>query len=266
MNAIFTSDASQKSHIRTFVNIGANDLTFTKLPDGRHKTSVDVLAVTLSDKGDILDERPQNLTLTLDDVEYKKLMTRGLVASFSLPIKNPGGYQVRLAVRDVATARVGSANQYVEVPNVKKDRLFLSGMALESVPSETWQSARLARVDQMLVLGDPLYHTAVRQFQAGSVLRFAYHVYNAKLDGSRQANLAYRLRLFAGQRLVFETPIRPIPTVAAESQRTVGATGALKLGEGLAAGDYVLQVDISDPQSKDSRRTATQFIQFEIVP
>ncbi|MEJ7624097.1 MAG: VWA domain-containing protein [Pyrinomonadaceae bacterium] len=266
MNAVFVADAKQTAHVRTFMNIDAEDLTFIKLPDGNHKTSFDIVAVTLSDRGDVLDERPQNLTITIDEAEYQRSLRRGFVTTFLLPIKNPGGYQVRLAVRDTASSRVGSANQYVEVPNLKKDRLTMSGMALENVPFSTWQNARLTTGEVVNGLGDPQWDTAVRQFKPGSVLRFAYHIYNARIDAGRQASLVYRMKLYEGQKLIFETNTKPVPKLSYESPKSVAATGGLKLGESLLPGDYVLQIDIVDGQTRDFRKAATQFIQFEIVP
>jgi len=145
MNAIFAGDNKQAGFVRTVINVNASDLTFKKEADGRYKTTFDIVAITLNDVGKIMDERPKNFILRFDETEYKKFLERGLVTSFTLPIKNPGAYQVRLAVRDVATERVGSANQFIEVPNLKKNNLTLSGMALENVPFETWiKSARFS--------------------------------------------------------------------------------------------------------------------------
>ena len=47
-----------------------------------------------------------------------------------MPVKKPGGYQLRAVVRDSGSQRLGSAMQFVEVPDVKKGRLTLSSIVM----------------------------------------------------------------------------------------------------------------------------------------
>ena len=262
MNAIFAGDAKQAAFVRTVINVDANDLTFKKLPDGRLRTDFDIVAITLNDVGKIMDERPKNFVLTFDDEQYKKFIERGLVTTFSLPIKKPGAYSVRLAVRDVATERVGSANQFIEVPDLKKNNLTLAGMALENVPFDTWVKIASLPDADTAGAGDSLWDTSARRFKAGSVLRFAYQIHNAKMAGSKAA-LNYNLKLYSGRDVVFETGKKPITRLNAESPKMISAVGGIKLGESLTPGDYILQVDVIDGGA--NVRTVTQFIQFEIV-
>ena len=261
MNAIFAGDEKQGAFVRSFINVDAATLTFTKDKTGKfYSTSFDIVAITFGDNGKILDERSKNFTITLDQQQYDKFQERGLVTSFSLPIKNPGGYQVRLALRDVATDRVGSANQYVEIPNLKKDKLSISGMVLENVSTSTsiWNRIRMLPASESSGEADPQWDTAVRQFRRGSVMRFAYQVYNA-----RDGKLVQRLTLFTGGKVAFQGPAVPVTNLRTETPKSSAASGALFLGDNLTPGDYILQVDVTDQSGKASM--ATQFIQFEIV-
>jgi VWFA-related protein len=260
MNAIFAADAKQNAFVRTIVNVDAKDLTFKKGPDGRYRTSIDIVAITLNDVGKIMDERPQNFTFTFEEKEYQKFLERGLVTSFSLPIKKPGPYTVRLAIRDVATERVGSANQFIDIPDLKKNRLALSGLALENVPFETFvrSSSREAQVEG----ADSMWDMSARKFRPGTVLRFGYQIYNAKAAEPGRS-LSYDMKLFNSKGPVFESGRKPITQISYESSKLFAAIGGIKLGESLAPGDYVLQLDVSEPGP--SPRTVTQFVQFEIV-
>ena len=261
-NAIFAGDAKQGAFVRTLINVDAKDLTFKSLPDGRMRTTFDIVAITLNDTGKIMDERPKNFVLTFDGEQYRKFLERGLVTTFTLPIKKPGAYSVRLAVRDVATERVGSANQFIEVPDLKKDNLTLSGMAIQNIPFETWVKIRsLPEVDQD-GSGDTMWDTSVRRFKAGSVVRFGYQIYNAKLAGN-VANLTYNLKLFGAGNMVFDSGQKPLPKMIYESPKMISAVGGIRLANDLPVGDYVLQVNITDAQA--NRKTVTQFLQFEVV-
>ena len=260
MNAIFAGDEKQGAFVRSFINVDAATLTFTKDTTGKfYSTSFDIVAITFGDNGKILDERSKNFTITLDQLQYDKFQERGLITSFSLPIKNPGGYQVRLALRDVASDRVGSANQYVEIPNLKKDKLAISGMVLENVSTSIWNRIRLMPAGESSGEADPQWDTAVRQFRRGSVMRFAYQIYNARGDGK----LVQRLTLFTGGKVAFQGQSVPVSNLKAETPTSAAASGAIFLGDNLTPGDYILQVDVTDPSGKAA--TATQFIQFEIV-
>lgn len=261
MNALFAGDKKQAGFVKTVINVDSNDLTFKKLPDGRYRTVFDIVAITLNDAGKIMDERPKNFTLTFSEEEYQKFLARGLVTTFSLPIKKPGAYSVRLAVRDVATERVGSANQFIEVPDLKKSNLTLSGMALENVPFDTWAKIASLPTADSVGYGDSMWDTSARKFKAGSVLRFAYQIHNARTSGDN-SGLTYNLKLFGVQGLVYDTGAKALTRYERESDKILNAVGGIRLGGDLAPGDYVLQVDVTDRASK---RTATQFVEFEIV-
>ena len=66
--------------------------------------------------------------------------------SINLPVKKPGAFQLRIAVRDVPTGRVGSANQFIEVPNLNKNRLALSGIYLAGNTNQRLSPASAAAV------------------------------------------------------------------------------------------------------------------------
>ncbi len=266
MNAIFAGDEKQGPFVRSFINVDSATLTFSKDPTGKfYSTSFDIVAMTFGDNGKVLDERSKNFTLTLDQEQYDRFQERGLITTFSLPIKNPGGYQVRLAIRDVASDKVGSANQYLEIPNIKKDKLTLSGMVLENVSPSIWNRIRLLPATESSGEGDPQWDTAVRQFRRGSVVRFAYQVYNARIANGNRPDLSHRLTLYTGGKPVFQGGVVPISKVNYESPSVVSANGAIFLGENLAPGDYVLQIDVMDKSARAGEAPATQFVQFEIV-
>ena len=46
----------------------------------------------------------------------------------TFPFKRSGAYQLRAAVRDAASSRVGSAYQFVELPDVRDGAFALSGV------------------------------------------------------------------------------------------------------------------------------------------
>lgn len=263
MNALFVGDAKRDLFVRAFVNVDSSDVTFTKQADGKYKASFDLVALTFGDNGTVLDERSKNYTLTVSESEYQRLLTRGIISSFSVPVKKPGGYQVRLAFRDSASGKVGSANQFIDVPNLEKKRLTVSGAVLVNVPLDKYRNLASLSKDEGII--DPLFDTSVRQFKAGSMLQFDYEIYNPKVDTAGKVNLAYKLTLYRDGAVVYEGPQRPIASAEIESANTVSTAGKLQLGTALAPGDYALRVEVIDLSAKGKHNAADQFIQFEIM-
>jgi hypothetical protein len=59
-------------------------------------------------------------------------MRDGLVYRLDLPVPKPGSYQFRVAVRDSSSSRMGTAGQFVDVPNLNNGRLVLSGITVSA--------------------------------------------------------------------------------------------------------------------------------------
>jgi hypothetical protein len=114
-------------------------------------------------------------------------------------VKKPGAYKLRVAVRDVASGRIGSAGQFVEVPAVSQGRLALSGILPKSASQRP---------------------SALRVFRPGDMLTYGYQILNAQVDGKR---LEKEMRLYRDGRVVLaETPAPLTPTNAAQRRTDYG--------------------------------------------
>src|SRR4029077_2569016 len=111
------------------------------LPGGGHSADFDVIAITFGDNGAVVDQVAQSYRLRAREEEYRGLQKEGLVFFLTVPIKKAGAYQLRAALRDHASSRVGSASQFIEVPDVKKNRLVISGIIINAVDPENTNSS-----------------------------------------------------------------------------------------------------------------------------
>ncbi len=133
LNALFGSDVANGPFVRSLLHIDASDLKFTDQPDGTKKAVLDVLAMSFGDNGEPVDKIAKTYTLTLKADAFQRLIADGFIYQFVFPVKTPGAYQYRVAIRDSQGGKVGSASQFIEVPNLKKNRLALSSIVLESL-------------------------------------------------------------------------------------------------------------------------------------
>lgn len=272
LTSLFANDIKAGSIMRSLLHVDAKDLTFTDEPDGWHKTVFAVMAVTFGDNGLVVDQLSHVHTMRVRGAQYEKMMKQGFVYFVTVPIKKPGAYQLRTALRDEASSRVGSVSQFVEVPDLKKNRLSLSGVLLSTVtPADLKNDNPAARPNaaspgREVRETDPASTAAVRQFRRGSALTYGFFIYNAKLNKSiLRPDLKTQIRLFRDGKLVFSGREIPFDFSNQPDMKRLTGGGALQLGTEMAPGDYVLQVLVTDALADPKHRTGTQWIDFEII-
>jgi hypothetical protein len=191
----------------------------------------------------------------------------GLVYSLNVPVKKAGGYQLRVAVRDDKAQKVGTASQFITIPDIKKDRLAVSGISLSSYDPKQDKAKESAQSGAGAASGgNPLLtQAALRQFRAGHVLQFAYAIYGARLDKTtQQPQLTTQIKLFRDGKEIFAGQETAYEVKGQVDLQRLLAAGGLQLG-GLEEGEYVLQVVVTDMLAKEKRRTTTGWTDFEVV-
>lgn len=262
LNAVFGNNEKQGSFIRSFLHIDSENIVFTNEPNGKKQAVFDIVAIGFGDNGSIIDSISQKFTATVDEPTYNVLKQRGFVYDFVFPIKKPGAYQLRIAFHDTKSGKIGSANQFVEVPNFNKKRLALSGIVLESFSLNDYQKMIGG---ETMEDRNPVNDTAVRQFPAGTVLTFGAAVYNPKIGADGKPDLTSRVRIFKDGKVIYEGKTQIISTGNIKDLRRVQNAGTMALGTDMETGEYVLQVLITDNLAKKKRQTVSQFVPFEIV-
>ncbi|HEX8847274.1 MAG TPA: VWA domain-containing protein [Pyrinomonadaceae bacterium] len=279
LTTLFGNDQKAGSFMRSLLHIDTRGLTFTDEPEGWHKATFDVLAVTFGDNGTVVDELSRTHTVRMRGETYKKALEDGLVYIVTVPIKKPGAYQLRAALRDATNERVGSASQFIEVPNITKNRLTLSGLVVSGTdPAARPKAGAKEAASDSLTPGapktaegdggesDPKAGPAVRNFRRGMIMQYGYAIYNAQADKSTaRPQVQTQIRLFRDGKQIFAGRTQPLDVSNQPDPKRLVAGGALQLGTEMAPGEYILQVVVTDPLAKEKYRTATQWIDFEIV-
>jgi VWFA-related protein len=262
LTSLFSSPAEKTAYVDSLMHIDASQLKLTDEADGWKKAVIDVAAVTFGEQGQVVDEINRTETVRARGEALRLMLSEGLVYRMSVPVKKPGAYQLRVAVRDSQTDRVGSASQFIEVPDLGKGRLALSGVVVSTSEVEPAPGAAA----QPQTMNDPLREASIRRFRQGTQLDVFYHVYNARVDRSTgRPRLLTQTRLFRDGRAVFTGPLNPLDPGPQPDMTRLKAGSRLQLGRDLTPGDYVLQVVITDQLAKGARATATQWIDFEII-
>jgi len=259
LNTLFAYNEKDKSFMRSFLYVDAKQLKFDQEPDGRYTAKLRIMALNYGDNGVASDRQDITATLQIPAEKYNSIMETGYVYGFSFPVKKAGAYQMRIAIRDERTGKVGSSNQFIEAPDLKKTPLVLSGIVLENAtPAELRAAPQTgdATAQRDMAMGD----TSLRRFTRGTVLRYGTEIYNTKPDKNLLVKL--HIRIYRNGKLLLQGEPRQADMT---DPKRPNFSGAIGLGDQMEPGDYILQIVAQDGGQGSKAMLATQFVQFEVV-
>jgi VWFA-related protein len=259
LTTLFSQSEKEGSYINAMFHFEARDLTFTRVNEGSHQAQFDTFAVTFDVDGRPVASGDKTWNLRVEDKDYEEVLKRGLVYSLHLPVKKPGAYQMRMVVRDSTNEQVGSATQFIEVPDMTKGRLTLSGIVLSG---EQAQQKGDDPAEGTINADDPNLTAAVRIFKPGTAIVYAYQILNARADNNRKFQLEIQTRLFREGRQVYAGSPTPLNDEQKDPRHLLGA-GRMQLAQA-APGHYALQVIVTDKLAKEKYRIAAQSMDFEV--
>lgn len=262
---IFANDPALGSVLRSFLFIDAKSLTFQDDGEGWHKVAVEMRGMIFGGNGRPLDEIVVTPIVRLRQSAYEQALRDGLLLRFDMTVKRPGAYQLRVAARDLVSSRVGSAGQFVTVPDPNRD-FSMSGIVLSgateqkiltiSAPAPS-EKATDANVEARL---SP--NPVSRKFRAGSNLVFGFVIYNANTSDG-QPQLTVDAKLFREGKLVESADALRVNVANQRDLTRISTSGVVYLKPELQPGRYFLQLVTIDSGKK--KNSAVQWIDFEII-
>ncbi len=213
--------------------------------EGREPAQLTIEGVLLDDQGKPAASFRTGLKVNPPSEEGSgRGRSSNVIYNHPSPLK-PGIYQARVAARDERSGVLGSASQWVIIPDLSARQLSLSSLIVG-----------LEGVSERGTGGGHVQWSVDKRFARGSRLRFMTFVYNAGAAG----NLSARVQVYAEGREVTATPFRKIGTDAQTDPARIPYTAEINLG-GLQPGRYTLQVTVEDGAA---RRTASQQTTFYV--
>lgn len=161
-----------------------------------------------------------------------------VIYNFRSPLK-PGIYQVRVAARDARTGLLGSAMQWVAIPDISTRQLSLSSLILgvENVVNKAGATTSVQwSVD--------------KKFSKSSPLKFMAFTYN----GSQPNNVTARVEVFRNGQTVLSVPATTVVADKQADPQRLPFTAEIDLAA-FQPGAYLLVVTIED---RETKKTASQ--------
>lgn len=266
LTSLFNNDAAQGSFMRSLIYVNAKDLQFTEEANGARKAVIDIAAVVFNGEGraieQILDAR--EVRVTADG--YRNVLLNGLTYSLNVPVRQPGGYQLRVGVRDATSQKIGSANQFISVPDISKGRLGLSGISIAAAESNGNAAAGVNTNAAQQAELETQFGPAARRLRQEMFLDYGYIIYNAQLDKTTgKPQVTTQIRLLRDGKVIFTGKVTPIDMSPQKDLRRLLTGGRIQTGAEMPPGDYVLHITVTDPLGKDKQRAVTQWTDFQIV-
>jgi len=233
--------------VRNLMRINVADLTWEHNVDGSDGARVMVLAVATGTGDQPLAAVGRTFNIRVAPGRMAEAQRNGALYQLDVPVPKRGAFQIRVAARDEATGRIGSATQFIQIPDLKK-----TGFALASVI--LLDGERSHDVHDL-----PDIMPALRQFKRGGSLEFLCMVENGRKK-KPDVDLTTRVRLLRDGKEVFSAPAQVIDVQG--SGKVV--FGALKLTDRLTPGDYDLQVLAAE--TNGGKAAAGQWTDFTVLP
>ena len=201
---------------------------------------VDLMGAVADNKGTILSTIKQQLVLPSDN------KNDSLITTLQFPKLPTGLLQVRIAARDSKSGRIGSAVQWIEVPNLAENKFTVSSLFLSESATGSQGSA-----PKWIIRPD-------RKFARIGKLKFQVFIYNA--DRSAGAPVVHlQLELRRGGEVLVQTPASPIETKGISDLGRIPVDGDFPLS-GFPPGRYELKLIFTDQRTKSSVSREGEFV------
>ncbi len=258
LTSLFGSDPKTGPYVRSLLHIDLQGMTFQEQPDGSSQTKLEISVVTFGVDGFAVERAARSVTIP---EFFEGARREGVTFTLDVTVKKPGPYQVRAAVHELATARLGSASQFLEVPNLGAGRLALSGLTMSGAATADGNAARHATD-----IGDSDSTPAVRRFNRGTSVSYSLSVYNARaLSAKGHADLLVRPSLYRDDRLLQSMPTLSFDGAGQPDPRRLALVGSFRLDATMEPGRYVLEVAVQDKAAGPKAGPVAQWMDFEVV-
>ncbi|HEU4715027.1 MAG TPA: VWA domain-containing protein [Pyrinomonadaceae bacterium] len=212
-----------------------------------NKAAVDLAGIVLNDQGKPAGSFKTRLNVA--QMSSSGTAHPAVVYNHKMPLK-PGLYQIRVAVRDDKSGRVGSAAEWIEIPDLSSKKLALSTLLLGGQFAGPTSQDEKGQTQQMEFSID-------RRFPRDSQMTFLTIVYNAR-SGAGGPKLQSQIEILRNGKRVIASPVMPVAIEPGTDPARIpyGAGVSLKT---LKPGRYVLRVTVSDREANESRVSEVLF-------
>jgi VWFA-related protein len=220
--------------------------------NGKTQAVVDITGVFFDDKGQAKGNFYERLVTTAPSPEDSQNFHNDITYTYPTNLA-AGLYQVRVAARDELSGRTGSAQGWIEIPDLTKGKLAMSSLLLGGR-----NQTAMTNISSGGEAG-PVVLNASHRFRTDATLRFLVFGYNAKAsDTDKKPDLTVQVQVIRDDQPVLTTALRKVNTDGLADLTRIPYAAEIPLS-GFQPGRYILQVTFIDRLSKQSSSRQTHF-------
>jgi VWFA-related protein len=269
----YLEDAKTGYLVRSWLHLNPNELNMIQTTNnGQAVRSIELETVSMTNDitGAIHDSSLIRYKFNIPENNLAYIREHGIRFSLALPVKKPGPYYVRVAVRDEVSGKIGSAYQFVEIPNLSKGKLALSDLfivnhkediawIMSGAPKQESQFRPIPNINQ-----DNGKSPALRIYHPGESFDYLAVVYNAKRDLGKTFDLESQYILYKNGRVILKGEPRTLDLKNTQSLNEIPIMGRMTLDKALQEGDYVLQLSVWNKRDESKKNLIAQTLDFTI--
>lgn len=261
----FINDAKSGYLVRSWLHLDAKDLEVVK-KEGGNFISLKAVCLTSDIKGYMHDPSIMTYEFGVKDENLAWIRENGIRFSLLLPIRKPGPYYVRIAVQDETSKKVGSAYEFVTIPDLAKGRLAMSNIfIINNDEDASWVWLGTMKEPSQKVLVPALQREqsrtpALRSYRPGESLEYMALVYNANRQG-KNPDLEAQIFLYKDGRELVKGEPQKVDLSGLTNFSKIPIRKKLVLGDDMQEGNYVLQLLVRDT---DKSSLTAQTLNFTV--
>ena len=244
LSLTYLNTPSNETVLTSSMQVGTQNLEYGN--EGKQPATIKLAGVILNDKGKIASSFRNQLSVNPLESGDRDA---GVIYNHHTPL-TPGIYQVRVAVRDEKSGRVGSAMQFVVIPDLATRQLSTSSVLLGGTVLEDAKNKEASPQIQLSV---------DHRFSRLARLGYWMFIYNAKRDATGAPNLTAQTQVLRDGQVLLASPQRKLNQNGPDPERIpFGEEMALQT---LTPGRYDLRVTVTD---RIAGTSVTQMVDFEV--
>lgn len=277
MTPFFFNASKEGPLVRTLFHVDCSKLTFKDGANGQKLLNIELAAFAFDETGVPADLAIRRLALSFNEQQYQEALRYGLNYRADFQLKQPGAYQLRAVLRDDASGTSGAASQFIQVPDLSKNRLALSGLVLtKAKPLANGESAgdsavvaegaAVARPDKTAEKEgvDLQANPYVRLFSRTGWIQYGAAIYNATTDKkTNQTQISVQTEIYRDGKVLHRLPPRTLALAPGTNPKRFDYVGRLRLNN-FPPGEYLLHFVVTDGLAKKKVGRAEQWMDFKV--
>jgi VWFA-related protein len=199
--------------------------------------AIDMAGVVFNEQGKQVASFKTGLSVTKSAASEAGASEQSVIYNNRTPLA-AGLYQVRVAARETGSGQAGNVVEWIEIPDLTKQKLTLSSLLLDAQAVKKAQPVNDENVQAQFSVD--------HRFASPLNLNFLAFIYNAARAGGGEVNLTTQISVFDAQgRAVINSPARPLIFKGTNDAARIPLKGSIRQ-DLMTPGIYLLQINVSD--------------------